>query len=137
MSPEQMKARVNEIAQEAYRRRAEQTHPGHDIDAPTVVMAVELALSGWTPPPKVSPRVLAAREWLRTVVAVPSDVDAGRLDQGVLAESFLAGFKAAEELAKPLVKAMQDVAGAKQGVTFRSVLSIAIQTYHQAMGEGQ
>ena len=103
---ETMRARVHAIAQEAYRRRLEQTHPGHDIDAPTVILAIEIALSGWTPPepePEVDPDVLAFREWLATSPWHPgSDRDEADLHpayrpDGMLCQTYRAGARMARE----------------------------------------
>ncbi|NBV78988.1 MAG: hypothetical protein EBR62_03895, partial [Verrucomicrobia bacterium] len=95
VSPEEldkarMMGRVDEIAQEAYRRRAEQTHPGHDIDAPTVIIAIELALSGWTPPPPVDPDRIAFEAWIK-------EAHPFLRDDGSLEEAYLAGARMARE----------------------------------------
>ena len=96
---EEMKQRVHAIAQEAYRRRSEQTHPGHPIDAPTVVLAIEIALSGWTPPEPVDPDVLAFREWAagQWPPAANYLYQRGLADNGREAQAFLAGVRWARE----------------------------------------
>ena len=107
---ETMGQRVHAIAQEAYRRRLEQTHPGHDIDAPTVILAIEIALSGWTPPePAVDPDLLAFREWAagQWPPAANYLYQRGLADNGREAQAFLAGVRMAtdreRERAKELV----------------------------------
>ena len=116
---ETMRARVHAIAQEAYRRRLEQTHPGHDIDAPTVILAIEIALSGWTPPepePEVDPDVLAFREWLATSPWHPgSDRDEADLHpayrpDGMLCQTYLAGARMAREQMPSLTDAVEWIA---------------------------
>ena len=113
---ETMRQRVHAIAQEAYRRRLEQTHPGHDIDAPTVILAIEIALSGWTPTePVVAPDVLAFREWeTRSGCsdAYRKEVLEGKWDHSVNARAYLAGARMAtkreRKRAKGLVEYMQN-----------------------------
>ena len=104
---ETMRARVHAIAQEAYRRRLEQTHPGHDIDAPTVILAIEIALSGWTPPEPVDPDVLAFREWFADLWNAYAEVLPGRSAKSIILEgasdnteqaaAYLAGARMARE----------------------------------------
>ena len=110
---ETMRARVHAIAQEAYRRRLEQTHPGHDIDAPTVILAIEIALSGWTPPEPepepVDPDILAFREWASLTWPLGSRAALdGHMDNGPFSAAFLAGARMAREQAKPLAQYLQD-----------------------------
>ena len=114
---ETMRQRVHAIAQEAYRRRLEQTHPGHDIDAPTVILAIEIALSGWTPPEPepepVDPDVLAFREW----AANDHEADAwtggallcrlGRHDDTEEARAYLAGARMAREQERERAKVLE------------------------------
>ena len=118
---ETMRARVHAIAQEAYRRRLEQTHPGHDIDAPTVILAIEIALSGWTPPEPVDPDLLAFREWAARRREANGSTDwasayrQGRFDRTDFAYAFLAGAHMAREKererAKVLVEYLEDDRG--------------------------
>ena len=114
---ETMRQRVHAIAQEAYRRRLEQTHPGHDIDAPTVILAIEIALSGWTPPEPVDPDVLAFREWAagQWPPAANYLYQRGLADNGREAQAFLAGAHMAREKererAKVLVEYLEDDRG--------------------------
>ena len=125
---ETMRQRVHAIAQEAYRRRLEQTHPGHDIDAPTVILAIEIALSGWTPPEPepVDPDVLAFREWFaqRAGSAPKSGILAGHWDSTSDADAFLAGARMAreqeQERAKELVEYVWDDAKRPDGAGDRA-----------------
>jgi hypothetical protein len=114
---ETMRQRVHAIAQETYRRRLEQTHPGHPIDAPTVMMAIEIALSGWTPPePVVDPDVLAFREWFaqRAGSATKSGILAGHWDSISDADAYLAGARMARERERERAKVLVEFVG---GVT--------------------
>ena len=120
---EEMKQRVHAIAQEAYRRRSEQTHPGHPIDAPTVVLAIEIALSGWTPPEPVDPDILAFREWAAENAPALGAAEAyrkGLSDDTHYARCFLAGARMAtereRERAKVLLRGLESIVDADQDV---------------------
>ncbi len=124
---ETMRQRVHAIAQETYRRRSEQTHPGHPIDAPTVMMAIEIALSGWTPPePVVDPDILAFREWgeRRFGVNTASAYRLGDCDDTAIADAYLAGASMAREQererAGPLVEFVEDHSRRLDGVGARA-----------------
>jgi len=108
---ETMRQRVHAIAQEAYRRRSEQTHPGHPIDAPTVMMAIEIALSDWTPPEPVDPDVLAFREWYagEWPLQTGESILAGAWDHGIAATGYLAGARMAREQFAPREREMLSV----------------------------
>ena len=94
---ETMRQRVHAIAQETYRRRLEQTHPGHPIDAPTVMMAIEIALSDWTPPEPVDPDLIAVLEFLskRHPGSNYYHGETGKTD--ALTQTCLAAYKAGRE----------------------------------------
>ncbi len=112
---ETMRQRVHAIAQEAYRRRSEQTHPGHPIDAPTVMMAIEIALSDWTPPEPVDQDVLAFREWFADIISpeLSRFVPRGDYDACETCRAFLAGASMAtkreQERARGLVDRLSDL----------------------------
>ena len=108
---ETMRQRVHAIAQETYRRRSEQTHPGHPIDAPTVMMAIEIALSDWTPPEPVDPDVLAFREWYagEWPLQTGESILAGAWDHGIAATGYLAGARMAREQFAPREREMLSV----------------------------
>lgn len=119
---ETMRQRVHAIAQEAYRRRLEQTHPGHHIDAPTVVLAVEIALSGWTPPEPVDPDLVAFREWAaKRNPKYQREIMAGEWDHDGNTKAYLAGARMAreqeQERAKGLVRYVENDARRLSGVT--------------------
>ena len=68
-------------------------------------IAARLARENWTPPDPISPRVMAAREWLKGnyTAGVAPTIDRGEYDRNLEVSAFLAGFAAAVKLAEPLV----------------------------------
>jgi hypothetical protein len=78
-------------ADEAWRLFVEQ--PGDDPHSR--VIAARLAREGWTPPPKVDPDLLAAREWMKANLTWvdPYLIDLGHHDAAASARAFLAGVK--------------------------------------------
>jgi hypothetical protein len=73
------------------------------------MMAIEIALSDWTPPEPVDPDVLAFREWMTTSPLTPRPSgDPNRYDD-VLCETFLAGARMAREQFAPREREMLSV----------------------------
>jgi hypothetical protein len=91
LTPEEMdKARIAEAL-----RRSIITTP---VKGPLAHLC-DVFNEGWTPPPKVDPDLLAAREWMSDLiensgqVAIAAQVRAGQEDDGPEIEAFLAGIK--------------------------------------------
>ena len=123
MSPEELdKARVKE----ARRLWNEQGAPLRGDPEP-IEIAARLAREGWTPPDPISPRVMAAREWLKTIDYHAATTDTGRYDDSEFAKTFLAGFAAAVKLAEPLVEYLEDAGQAEKERA----------TYRQSIGDGE
>ncbi|MEI6439015.1 MAG: hypothetical protein WCO83_02310 [Alphaproteobacteria bacterium] len=101
MTLEELERRANDCVMEASRTRK----PG-DTNADVAIEAARLALSGWQPTPKPSPRVMAMREWHLTQYTHPdhhTKITSGAWDQGDEAKAFLAGYAAAVRVAEPLL----------------------------------
>lgn len=107
------------------------------IDGVSVAqLAVELALSGWTPPDPIGPRVRAARKWLIDAHYPTVSVRRGNFDGVESARAFLAGFAAAVNLVEPVVEAC--VALTAPGGFYRFPrIETALTTYRQSIGEGE
>ena len=102
MSPEQLdKARDKEVE----RRIEQQGTGGGEWPLTRYDIYRELVISNWTPPDPISPRVMAAREWLKGnyTAGVAPTIDRGEYDRNLEVSAFLAGFAAAVKLAEPLV----------------------------------
>ena len=128
MSPDIQK-RAAEIADEVMRRWEARTGTQEFSMARE---AAELALSGWTPPDPISPRVTAAREWLMTNTSIPSGhIAQGLHDNTTTARAFLAGFAAAVKVAEPLVEAAE----AECHRINLPFLGSALTTYRQSIGD--
>jgi len=77
-------------------RAAEASRRSPDICGFTqqLTLAARLAREGWTPPPKVDPDLLAAREWIKAEnLSSGSFIDAGHADLNICVRAFLAGIK--------------------------------------------
>ena len=87
---------------EAY-NRAQEKYPGGDkVRRKAFASDIyrDLTIAGWVPPPPVSPKVLAMREWYNNFRGGFSPANLARLEQGEFdeysdAEAFLAGYDAA------------------------------------------
>ena len=104
----------------------------------TMVAAIESVLQerGIVPPPDpISPRVMAAREWLRRHGCYPSEeIDSGGHDQAYEIPAFLAGFAAAVKLAGPVVEACVALTAPGGIYRFPRIVS-ACQAYRQSIGD--
>ena len=70
------------------------------------LIAARLAREGWTPPERVDPDLLAAREWMKRVSAYNhAHIDNGDWDGGDTIRAYLAGCTRGREEAKGLVEA--------------------------------
>lgn len=138
MSPEELdKARVKE-ARRLWNEQTEEAKALPRTPQP-IEIAARLAREGWTPPDPISPRVLAAREWLKGFSAFPvghmeiEQISAGTYDHcnGII--GFLAGFAAAVKLAEPLVEAL--------GTNFNRITHYRAhelaKDYRQSIGDGE
>ena len=104
MSPEQLdEAKWHE----AYTRAMKAYREGDPLrwEQAAVTIYRQLTIDNWTPPDPISPRVLAAREWLKGnhTAGVAPTIDRGEYDRNFEVSAFLAGFAAAVKLAEPLV----------------------------------
>ena len=129
MTPEELdKARVKEARRLWHEQGAPHPQP--------IYIAARLAREGWTPPAPISPRVKAAREWLKgksIVPAVSRSIDQGEFDDDAEAVGFLAGFAAAVKLAEPVVKEAKRLVEEYLDPDGDD----AITTYRQSIGEGE
>ena len=72
------------------------------------LIAARLAREGWTPPERVDPDLLAAREWMKRVSAYNhAHIDNGDWDGGDTIRAYLAGCTRGREGAKGLVEALE------------------------------
>ena len=128
MTPEQLdRAR----AEEAKRLWREQGAPLSGSHVP-IEIAARLAREGWTPPAPISPRLRAAREWLK----VNMGLDQGFLDSDIYddcdsSRAFLAGAAWAVKKAEPLVEYLNDAASSLNG----GRADANLQTYRQEIGD--
>ena len=101
--------------------------------------AARLAREGWTPPdPPISPRVLAAREYTKSIQgsAVADAIDAGLWDDKFDVRAFLAGVAWAVKLAAVLVDAIE-MPQWSDDLIATEARDKALQTYRQSIGEGE
>lgn len=140
MSPEEIKRRATEISEEVMRRW--EARVGTQ-ECSMAREAAELALSNWTPPPKVSPRVLAAREWFKADNAdYPNarkrdqEVDQGEWDNCVSVQTFLAGVAWAEKQAEPVLAWVQAERENYYQANFGRAEEV-LEAYRKAMGTEQ
>lgn len=125
MTPEELdKARVKEARRLWHEQGAPHPQP--------IEIAARLAREGWTPPDPISPRVLAAREYTKSIQgsAVADAIDAGLWDDKFDVRAFLAGFAAAVKLAEPLVEVASRVGMLANAATH-------LTTYRQSIGDGE
>lgn len=133
MTHEEMKALDHARGEEAF-RLAEIALPDGDlveVRAKAYFIYRELVVSNWQPPPPVSPRVLAAREWPHN----GSRFEAAKVAQE---EAFLAGVAWAEKKAavlRAVIRKTAEMVSTSAAVT--SELIAADDTYHKAMGTEQ
>jgi hypothetical protein len=88
LTPEELdEARAEEARRIYYADRTKQETP--------IYIVQRLAREGWTPPPKVDPDLLAAREWCATSASLADAVGFrnGDYDKSAFIVGFLAGAK--------------------------------------------
>lgn len=140
MSPEELdKVRVKE----ARRLWDAQTDQEKALagNPPPIEIAARLAREGWTPPDPISPRLRAAREWLKGPPCLfqPNAVDAGSADYHETSKAFLAGVAWAVEKAGPVVSALEAF-GNPRFAELRNLAVVAeareiTTTYRQEIGD--
>ena len=103
----------------------------------------QMTIENWQPSPKPSPRVMAMREWLKTVYAHDSHkggIERGKYDKIIEANSYQAGYAAAVKEAEPLVEVVRHVANCASPNKTKNhpainCLVVALTTYLTAIGE--
>lgn len=131
MTPEQLdKAKWDE----AYDRAMKADREGDPLrwEQAAVPIYRQLTIDNWTPPDPISPRVLAAREWLKGRFPAIEGIGYGLWDNAGDMKAFLAGFAAAVKLADELVIAAGLVA---TGDYKPNALFSRIATYRQSIGD--
>jgi len=126
MTPEELDdARENEVW-----TRAKAKYPSEPHKAVHEAFEIyrELVRSNWQPPPKPSPRVMAAHNWI-----IDSNDIAITSEEKVAIQAFLAGYAAAVKEAEPLVEQVRRVN--RQPEWFLSDTDALLTTYLTAIGD--